>query len=43
MAFRIIVGFCKARDLLLNIAFAWVGIGKVWEMDTTDIELISRN
>lgn len=38
-----IAGRCKAKDLKREITFAWYGIGKVWVLDETDIELIGRN
>lgn len=43
MAFTIVAGICKAKDLLLSIALAFHGIGQVWRFDETDIELISKN
>jgi len=36
-------GKCKAKDLIKEITFRWYQIGKVWEFDETDIEIISKN
>jgi len=38
-----IYGICKAKDLKKTITFAWYGIGRIWELDETDIEIIGRN
>jgi len=38
-----IVGSCKAKDLIKTITLAWLGIGRKWALDETDIELISKN
>ena len=38
-----ISGICKAKDLTKEITFRWYGIGKVWELDKTDLEIISKN
>jgi len=38
-----IAGKCKAKDLKMEITFAWHGIGKVWKLDTTDKEIIGVN
>lgn len=43
MAFVVVAGICKAKDLLLAIALAFHGIGKEWYLDETDIEIISLN
>ena len=34
---------CKAKDLIKTITFAWYGIGKEWELDQTDKDLIGLN
>ena len=38
-----ILGFCKAKDIIKEITFRWLGIGEVWEIDMTDPEIISKN
>jgi len=38
-----IAGICKAKDLIKTITLAWYGIGKEWELDTTDTELFSNS
>ena len=36
-------GICKAKDLIKAITFAWYGIGREWQLDETDHEIISEN
>jgi len=33
----------KAKDLIKNITLAWYGIGREWQLDETDQEIISKN
>lgn len=37
----IILGICKAKDLIREIAFRWVNIGTKWDFDETDSEIIN--
>jgi len=34
---------CKAKDLPRELAFIRCGIGQVWHLDETDMELITLN
>ena len=36
-----ITGKGKAKDLIKEITFRWCGIGKKWQFDETDWEIIN--
>jgi len=42
-----ITGICRAKDLIKTITKEWIfhehGIGKVWELDEMDTEIVGRN
>jgi len=37
----IILGICKAKDLILAITKAWFDQTELWQFDETDIEIIN--